>query len=119
MFLFLSRKKKREREKTSLFKIKMWFLIFQLDIGWESSHQGLDLAKNLKNRVIFGVPTTGLQGQTQACGSPGPSHSDDGAGNARGSHHSSSRRPAFGVSGLPVPQTRRTCGGWPKITPLN
>lgn len=62
----------------------MWFLIFQLDIGCESSHQGLDLAKNLKNRVTFGVPTTGLQRQTQTCGSPGLSHSDDGAGNGQG-----------------------------------
>lgn len=38
MFLFLSRKKERKKnQKTSLFKIKMWFLIFQLDIGCESS----------------------------------------------------------------------------------
>lgn len=93
MFPLLSRKTKRERQRNSLVKIKVWFLIFHLGIGRKSS-PGPRSAKEPEKRGSHtphaGVPTTsGTTNPAVSTHHPDGSkpkslsHSDNPAGNGQ------------------------------------
>lgn len=106
----------------------MWYLLFQLDVGCDCS-PGLRSAQEPEeqghprrphNWTSVTIPAV----NTHLPGSPGLSHSDHRAGDPEprrsdGKDPTPPLLPAFGLSGLRVPQTRRMCGGWLRITPLN